>query len=233
MLLKGARSAMEKITKPGALFERPCHLLSALSWLHGGKGRTLDVLMPYSDRLSDFVEWYAQLWAESIGKEGKGFTPVRALGAVDQHSQVQLYTEGPDDKLFTLIDVQNRSKDIDIPLTGMDSLSPLAYMGKGSMNRMISHEARSTAAAILKSGKPVLWIELPRIDEEVMGALIFFYQYATALTGYLLSIDPFDQPGVEQGKKYTYGLMGREGYSEHAAEVGEIFRQVDSASSGL
>jgi glucose-6-phosphate isomerase len=233
MLLKGARSAMEKITKPGALFERPCHLLSALSWLHGGKGRTLDVLMPYSDRLSDFVEWYAQLWAESIGKEGKGFTPVRALGAVDQHSQVQLYTEGPDDKLFTLIDVQNRSKDIDIPLTGMDSLSPLAYMGKGSMNRMISHEARSTAAAILKSGKPVLWIVLPRIDEEVMGALIFFYQYATALTGYLLSIDPFDQPGVEQGKKYTYGLMGRDGYSDHAAEVREIFRQVDSASSGL
>lgn len=230
-LLEGARIVKESICSSNSFLEKPSHLIAALSWLHGEKGRVMDVIMPYSDRLSDFGEWYAQLWAESIGKEGRGFTPVRALGAVDQHSQVQLYTEGPDDKLFTLVDVEKRSLDITIPGSEYGSLSPLKYMDSKSMNRMISYEARSTAAAIARSQKPVIWISLPEIDEKRLGALIFTFQYATALTGFLLSIEPFNQPGVEQGKKYTYGLMGRDGFDQHGREVSDIFRGLEAFSA--
>ena len=225
-LLKGAAETSALISGSVEMTANPAWVAAGLYYLHGLKGRPMDVFMPYLDGLENFVEWFAQLWAESIGKQGKGFTPVRALGAIDQHSQVQLYTEGPDDKLFTILDVRNRRKDIRIPGTGHGALAGLNYMKHKNMSEMITFEARSTAAAIYRSGKPVIWLELPELNAFTLGGLIFFYEYVTALTGYLLSIEPFDQPGVEQGKKYTYGLMGREGFSDHAKEAEGLFADI-------
>jgi len=232
-LLAGAREAHSQLSCSSGILDNPAHILSTLTFLHYREGRNINVLMPYTDSLNAFVEWYAQLWAESIGKEGKGSTPVRALGAVDQHSQVQLYTEGPDDKLFTLINVEKRNSVLTIPQPNEGSLSPLGYMGGKDMSQMIGFEARSTASAIAASGKPVIWIDLPDLSAKTLGGLIFFYQYATAMLGYLLSINPFDQPGVEQGKKYTYGLMGRKGFEDNVSEVEKIFSSIESLSTSM
>ena len=179
----------------------------------------MNVLMPYADALEHFVEWFAQLWGESLGKKGKGSTPVRALGAIDQHSQIQLYTEGPDDKLFTILSVLESPLDIAIPAAAQQSLREIAYLFDAPMHALLSIEARSTTAAILKSGKPALFIEVPELNEFSVGALVYLYEYATALAGMLMEIDPFDQPGVEQGKRYTYGLMGKAGFEREAEEA--------------
>ncbi len=221
-LLAGAAEMDEQLARRTSLFENPAWLLSALSVTHYRRGRNMTVMMPYEDALERFCEWFAQLWGESLGKNGVGSTPVRALGAIDQHSQIQLYTEGPDDKLFTIITVSEPEEDILIPETEEQSLVPLGYLFGQSMNSLRRYEALSTAAAVAKGGKPVVTIEIPRLDERRLGALIQFYEHVTALTGYVLDVNPFDQPGVEQGKNYTYGLMGRPNYSAQALEVTEL-----------
>jgi glucose-6-phosphate isomerase len=182
--------------------------------------------MPYSNRLETFSEWFAQLWAESVGKDGVGTTPIRALGAIDQHSQVQLYTAGPDDKLYTIINVSNRERDVSLPKVSDESLSCLAYLSGQRLGGMLDYEAASTASALSKSGRPVVWIELGKLDEKTLGGLIFFFEYMTAIAGRLMRINPFDQPGVEQGKRYTYGMMGREAYKADAEEATELFKRV-------
>ncbi len=224
-LLAGA-SAMKKFlvdSDPAELTENPALHLAALHRYHEKSGRPMAVMMPYANRLETFAEWFAQLWGESIGKDGMGTTPVRALGAIDQHSQVQLYTAGPDDKFYTLIDVTGRESEVELPRVSDASLASLSYLSGQKMGEMLRYEAKSTAAALIKAGRPVAWIELDRVDARTVGALVFFYEYVTALTGRLMGIDPFDQPGVEQGKKYTYGMMGREGYAADAAEAKTFF----------
>lgn len=206
--------------------EDPAVHLALLHHFHEVNGRPMAVLMPYANRLETFAEWFAQLWGESLGKEGLGTTPVRVLGAIDQHSQVQLYTAGPDDKFFTLIDAGPRSGEIVLPDIADESLKSLSYLSGRKMGQMLSYEAMSTAAALIKAGRPVCWIELEKIDARTIGSLVFFYEYLTALTGGIMMIDPFDQPGVEQGKKYTYGMMGRDGFSSDADEAHKLFTKV-------
>lgn len=222
-LLEGARLLDGKLRSAKDFWDNPAWLLAALHVLHFRKGRPMTVMMPYGDGLERFAEWHAQLWGESLGKEGKGSTPVRALGAIDQHSQVQLYTEGPDDKLFTLIDIAEKGPGLRIPAASLKELSATRYLEGHSFSELLSVEARSTAGALLKAHKPVIWLEMPKLDGVRLGALIFLYEVVTALTGLLLEVDPFDQPGVEQGKRYTYGLMGREGYVEDKREATEAF----------
>ncbi|MDI9388528.1 MAG: glucose-6-phosphate isomerase [Synergistota bacterium] len=221
-LLAGAAEMDKKLSGLASILENPAWLLSALSVAHYRQGRNMTVMMPYEDALEKFCEWFSQLWGESLGKDGEGSTPVRALGAIDQHSQIQLYTEGPDDKLFTIITVSEPDEDVTIPETEERALVPLSYLFGQSMNSLRRYEALSTAAAIVKSGKPVLTIEIPRMDERRLGALIQLYEHMTALSGFLLNVNPFDQPGVEQGKNYTYGLMGRASYSSQALEVTQL-----------
>lgn len=221
-LLDGAADMDRKLAERDTVLENPAWLLAALSVAHYRQGRNMTVLMPYEDALERFCEWFAQLWGESLGKNGTGSTPVRALGAIDQHSQIQLYTEGPDDKLFTVMTVADPSEEITIPETEEKALVSLSYLFGQSMNSLRRYEALSTAAAIAKSGKPVVSIEIPKLDERRLGAMIQFYEHVTALAGYLLDVNPFDQPGVEQGKNYTYGLMGRPNYSAQALEVTEL-----------
>lgn len=222
-LLRGAAEMKKYLLEETEFAKNPARLASALHVLNENEGRPMSVLMPYSSRLEFFAEWYAQLWGESLGKEGRGTTPVRALGAIDQHSQVQLYTEGPDDKLYTLISAAEHDKTITIPHTCEEALKALSYMAGAELGEMLRLEAVSTASALTKAGRPVVWIELEKTDASSIGALVFYYEYMTALTGGLMGINPFDQPGVERGKRYTYGLMGREGYEKDAEEAGACF----------
>jgi glucose-6-phosphate isomerase len=231
-LLSGARRMREALFEKKSFYENPAWIMAALSLYHEGEGRPMSVMMPYSSKLAYFTEWYAQLWGESLGKEGKGTTPIRALGAIDQHSQVQLYTEGPDDKLFTIINLNDHGRKVMVPPVDIEVLSPLSYLDNADIGKMLGLEAMSTAAAIIKSGHPVIWIEIGSLAPSVLGALIFFYEYVTAITGRMMAIDPFDQPGVEQGKKYTYGLMGRSGYEKDAEEAKEWFNRIGDISIG-
>ncbi len=222
-LLAGA-SEMKALLEPkNTVKSNPAWYLAAIHRFHERAGRPMAVLMPYANRLETFAEWFAQLWGESVGKKGAGTTPVRALGAIDQHSQVQLYTEGPDDKLYTLINVADRGAKITLPPISEPSLESLGYLASQKLGVMLNYEAQSTAAALVKAGRPLVWIEMEKIDGRTLGALIFFYEYVTALTGRIMKIDPFDQPGVEQGKRYTYGLMGRPTFEQDAAEAKKFF----------
>ncbi len=218
-LLDGARAMRSRIESTFRVEENPAWLWGILSHLHEKQGRNISVLMPYADGLEDFAEWFAQLWGESLGKEGKGTTPVRALGAIDQHSQVQLYAEGPDDKLYTLLAVRTHEKDYLIPEPPSASLGALEYLEGHSFGEMLYAEAQATASALVQKGRPLFWLEIPKLDAFHLGGLVFFFEYVTALTGILMGINPFDQPGVELGKIHTYSLMGRKGYEEHAEAV--------------
>lgn len=213
--------------------ENPACILAKLNCFHEKSGRSMAVMMPYSSRMSFFAEWFAQLWGESLGKEGKGTTPVRFIGAIDQHSQVQLYTEGPDNKFFTIIKVKNHSQKVFVPTADSEVLSPLSYMCSVEVGDMLGMEALSTASSIIKSGRPLVWIEIEALNERTLGALIFFYEYMTALTGRMMGINPFDQPGVEQCKHYTYGLMGCIGYEKEAIEAKECFNVIKNNSIKL
>jgi glucose-6-phosphate isomerase len=225
-LVTGAEVMKKFLAARSGVNENPALYLAAANYLHSISGRPMTALMPYSNRLETFSEWFAQLWGESVGKDGVGSTPIRALGAIDQHSQVQLYTAGPDDKLYTIINVANRDSEIDLPNVSDGSLSNLAYLSGQRLGGMLGYEAASTASALVKAERPVVWIELDRLNARSLGGLIFFFEYMTAISGRLMRINPFDQPGVEQGKRYTYGMMGREAYRADAEEAVALFRQV-------
>lgn len=229
-LLSGAGKMKKYLFENDSIETNPAWLASALHLYHEKHGRPMVVIMPYSSKMAFFAEWFAQLWGESLGKAGMGTTPVRAVGAIDQHSQVQLYMEGPDDKLFTLININKHGDQVSVPPVDCDALKPLSYLNGAEIGNMLGLEAMSTAAAIVKTGHPLIWIEIDKIDCATLGALIFYYEYMTAMTGRLMGINPFDQPGVEQGKKYTYGLMGRKGFEEDAAEAKEWFQKISEIS---
>jgi len=229
-LLSGAGKMKEYLLDNGSMDTNPAWLASSLHYYHEKQGRPMAVIMPYSSRMAFFAEWFAQLWGESLGKKGMGTTPVRAVGAIDQHSQVQLYTEGPDDKLFTIIIFKKHGDVVHVPPVDCEALKPLSYLDDAEIGGMLGLEAMSTAAAIAKTGHPLIWIEAEKIDCKTLGAFIFYYEYMTAMTGRMMGIDPFDQPGVEQGKKYTYGLMGRKGFEDDAGEAKDWFKKISGIS---
>lgn len=232
-LLEGARKMRSELSERRTVSDNPAWMLASLNLLHAEEGRSMNVMMPYSSRLESFAEWHAQLWAESLGKKGLGTTPVRALGAIDQHSQVQLYAEGPDDKFYTIIKLGSHRSEVTVPHAADGALSPLSYIGGSGTGEMLGLEAMSTASALVKAGRPVVWLEVGEINEKTIGALVFFYEYVTALTGYMMEINPFDQPGVEQGKRYTYGLMGREGFGGDAEEARARFALIEQRISEI
>jgi len=231
-LLSGAREMRDKLLTEKSM-KNPAWLYAVLNVYHEANGKHISVLMPYTSRLVHFAEWFAQLWGESLGKNGMGTTPVRASGAIDQHSQLQLYTQGPDDKLTTIINVKHHSAQAVIPVPKHKAFEKLSFFDGWELGNILQLEAKSTAASIMKAGHPVIWLELDRLDEHTLGQLIFFYEYATALTGLLMGINPFDQPGVEQGKRYTYGLIGRTGYEADAKEVDSWFKKAENSNCCL
>jgi glucose-6-phosphate isomerase len=217
-LLDGAR-AMDRRCDHGTLADNPAGLFAMLQWVADREsGAPIHVMMPYSDRLYSMADWYRQLWAESLGKQRSlggedifvGPTPVKALGATDQHSQVQLYMEGPFDKTVTFLAVAERDRDVTIPRSYED-IEALGYLGGHTLGGLLDAERRATAAALAERGRMNMTVTLPRLDEHALGELLMMLEIATVHAGALYDVDPLDQPGVELGKRLTYGLMGRPG----------------------
>ena len=157
------------------------------------------VLAAYADRLLPFTMWFRQLWAESLGKDGKGTLPVPATGAVDQHSQLQLWLDGPDDKLFTVVTAETAGRGRTVPPALVED-ERLAWLAGRSMGDLLDAEARATVETLAQKGRPVRQLHLGRIDEMALGALMMHFMLETILAAHLLGVDPFDQPAVEQGK---------------------------------
>lgn len=183
---------------------------------HERHGRGIHVLMPYADPLRDFAAWFVQLWAESLGKirpdgTSVGPTPLPALGATDQHSQVQLFMEGPADKTVTFVAVRGRETRGPIPSL-YASVPDLAYLGGHTLGALLDIERRATAGALAARGRPNMTLTLDTVDPWHVGGLIFLLELATAYAGELYGVNAFDQPGVELGKRFTYGMMGRPGF---------------------
>ena len=187
------------------------------------KGKNMSVMMPYSSRLKYVPDWYVQLWAESLGKEKDlngntvhiGPTPVKALGATDQHSQIQLYNEGPNNKIINFIRVKEFDTTLDIPK--IFEFTGVGYLGGNTVNSLINAEADATKVALTDYKRPNVTITLEKIDPYNIGQLLYMFEVQTAIAGELYNINTFNQPGVEQAKNYTYALMGRAGYEESAA----------------
>ena len=221
-LLVGAGD-MVKRCAADELARNPAGVFAVLQWLHDQRaGRRVHVLMPYSDPLRDLAAWFVQLWAESLGKvrpdgASTGPTPIPALGATDQHSQVQLFMEGPDDKTVTFVSVGDRGGDVTIPRAHQD-VPELAYLGGHTLGALIDIEQRATAGALARRGRPNMTIRLDRVDAWHMGAIMTLFAIATAYAGDLYGVNAFDQPGVELGKQFAYAMLGRADAAEARAE---------------
>ena len=234
-LLKGAAEFSHHVCNED-LMKNPAYLNATLQYLAYRKGLGISVLMPYSDRLRDIADWYRQLWAESLGKKFStdgsvihvGPTPVNALGATDQHSQVQLYVEGPFDKVVTFISVEKFNQNLPFPEY---AASPhMSYLAGHSMGELLRVEQQATAAALVKNQRSNCTLSIPEVNAATIGALLYMFEVQTLFAGYLFNVNPLDQPGVEEGKHFTYALMGRQDYTEKAQEYASITANLGSRS---
>ena len=201
-VVKGARSEMENLS--GSLQDSPGYAYGAVTYALAERGALTNAMMPYAESLEYFAEWFAQLWAESLGKEGLGQTPARALGATDQHSQLQLYRAGPRDKLVTLVRPRER-EDIDIPETDLEGLS---YLGGAGLGDLLDAEFEATEASLAAEDRPNIRIEVDAVDAHGIGELMYAMEAATVMYGELAGVSTFTQPAVEWGKKAARGLLG-------------------------
>ncbi len=209
-LLRGAAQCVDEVTEEGP--EHAAVEGAALHYLMDtARGRNVRVMMPYADSLDRLAAWFVQLWAESLGKEGKGSTPHAAVGTTDQHSQVQLYMEGPQDKVIEIVEVEDHPRDLTIP-KAFEDLEGVGYLGGHTMAELLNVECDATRRALREAGRPNCTIKLGKIDEEHLGYLMQALEIQTAIAGSLYGVNPFDQPGVEAGKRITYSRMGRPGY---------------------
>ncbi len=225
-LLKGAAAMANRCSSPG-LEENPAYLNAVIHYCYDvEKKKPLSVLMPYADSLLSLADWYRQLYAESLGKRvalsgevvHAGPTPIRALGATDQHSQLQLYMEGPFDKVITFIKVARPRRDLDIPYP-LSYATPLDYLPNHTLGQLLDFERFATTHALRHNRRPTIFLGLEEINAFNMGQLLYFYELQVAFQGFLYGVNPFDQPGVELGKKLTYGLMGRKGYESYVKDL--------------
>jgi glucose-6-phosphate isomerase len=217
-LLAGA-AAMTRRCSGYQLFDNPAYLLaSALYLFDKERGRPLHVFMPYADALRETGDWFVQLWAESLGKKNHGPTPLRAVGATDQHSLLQLLMEGPNDKVNLFVVIEEPRVDLPIP-NGFRDQADVKYLNGLKFHTLLNAEQQATAAALAVAGRPSLTITLPKLDAFAMGELMMMLEIATGFVGSLYGIDPYDQPGVEAGKRYACGLLGRPGYEDAKDEL--------------
>ena len=236
-LLAGA-AAMDRRCRTDVLAKNPAFLNAALHFLlDTKKGKNISVMMPYSAELRDVADWYRQLWAESLGKENSltgrkvycGQTPVKALGVTDQHSQNQLYVQGPFDKVIAFLEVGAFRSSVRIPKSTVDPA--LAYMGGHSLGKLMEVELAGTRIALTRHKRPNCTIKLPSVCAHTIGQLFYMLEMQTAFAGKLYRIDPFDQPGVEAAKNAAYALLGRQGYEAErkriTAQLGKRKRRID------
>jgi glucose-6-phosphate isomerase len=224
-LLAGA-AYMDEICKEEDVYKNPAYMAATLQYLAMKDGKNISVMMPYADSLKYMADWYAQLWAESLGKRYNqngeevfaGQTPVKALGVTDQHSQIQLYTEGPFDKVVTFLGVERYRTSMLIS-RGFEDIPAVSFLGGHTLNELIHAEQAATEYALLKAKRLNRTITLPEVNAFTVGQLLYFMEVETAFAGELMEINAFDQPGVEEGKNATYALLGRPGYEQKKAEL--------------
>ena len=216
---------------------------AALAWalahvLHLEAGRPIHVHFPYGHHLRSLADWYLQLWAESLGKRENikgdevfaGPTPARAVGPTDQHSQCQLYVEGPDDKVHTFVRVGEPSWSGNIPSAFVEGVPAFEALKGRTLGELMEVERRGTEAALRAAGRPCAVLELCKLDAFHVGQYIMFCEIATAYAGGLMRVNPYDQPGVEAGKVAALALMGVEGYQEHLREISEVLAEDENMS---
>jgi glucose-6-phosphate isomerase len=197
---EGAALALKPVLEKKKAKDVPAAVGAALSVaLSETKNKGISAVMAYADRLERFTRWYVQLWAESLGKDGKGTTPIGALGPVDQHSQLQLFIAGPRDKLFTVITTDRAGKGPRMDKALSEVAGEAGFAGK-AIGDLVGAQGRATAETLAKNGCPVRTIHLPEIDEESMGELLMHFMLETIIAAHLIGVDAFDQPAVEEGK---------------------------------
>lgn len=232
-LLAGAAEMDKKVSRTD-FYQNPAAVNAAINWHYYNRGKNISVMMPYSYGLKDLADWYRQLWAESLGKAkdltGKeifvGPTPVKALGATDQHSQVQLYREGPNDKLFTFLAVKEFAGDVIIGKSP-DIAPELDELAGKKMSRLLNCEKTGTEYALLASKRPCLTVAFDKICPYTIGQFIYLFEATTSIAGMLFNINAYDQPAVELGKDATLALMGSKEYAQLAEKI-KPFEQMDS-----
>lgn len=195
----GAREVLGPVLARRPARDIPPAAGAALSAAAASDGRTIRVMVAYADRLERFTRWWVQLWAESLGKKGKGAAPVAALGPVDQHSQLQLWLDGPRDKLFTVITaaVEGQGPAMDPVLAA--AVGEPEFTGK-TVGDLVAAQGRATADTLAKNGRPVRTIHIDKLNERTIGALMMHFMLETIIAAHLLGVEPFDQPAVEEGK---------------------------------
>ena len=231
-LLAGARNMDERVSSTD-FYKNPAAVNAAVNYHYYTQGKKISVMMPYSYALKDLADWYRQLWAESLGKSRDlagnrvyiGPTPVKALGTTDQHSQVQLYREGPNDKLFTFLSVKEFADDVIIG-DAPSSAPELGYLADAKMSKLLNSEKLATEYALLQDNRPCLTISFDRIDAAAVGQFIYLFEVTTSLAGLLFNINAYDQPAVELGKEATFALMQRAGFEELASKI-QSFTVID------
>lgn len=224
-ILKGA-AYMDKVCSKPDYKKNPAMAFAIMQYLAIGKGKNISVMMPYADGLRYMADWYCQLWAESLGKAVKkdgspaftGQTPVKSLGVTDQHSQVQLYTEGPFDKVVTFLAVDEYRKTVEIP-HGCEEFPNVNFLCGHTLNQLISTEMKATEYALCRKNRLNNTIFMPELNEFTLGELMFMLELATAYIGEMFGIDTYNQPGVEEGKNATYAMFGRQGYEAKREEL--------------
>jgi len=218
-LLEGAAAMDRAVSDPNPQ-SNPAAQIAMIHYLYAEAGKPMHVMMPYSQQLRDLADWYRQLWAESLGKirprdhKNVGPTPIKALGATDQHSQVQLYREGPNDKVFTFLEVDEFECDSVIPMA-FEGYEAMQYLGRsedGTLGNLLNIEKKATQLAMLASERPSLTLHFPQINARTVGEFIYLYESIIPIMGKLYGINPYDQPAVELGKILTFHFMGRKGY---------------------
>lgn len=234
-LIDGAKESISSFLSQDDTLKNPVLFNAALHYLYSKMGKRISVMMSYSNALYTLADWYRQLWAESLGKErtltgevvNAGQTPVKALGTIDQHSQVQLYMEGPNDKVITFLRVNKFRKKITIPKVHGERRE-FSYLGGADMSELINIEQEATALALLEKGRPNLTITFDEINAFEVGRFFGYYELLVTAMGYLYGVNTFDQPGVELGKLNTYALMKKEGYESQREHIEEVKEKLKS-----
>lgn len=231
-LLAGAAAMDERVSREN-FAENPAAINAAINYHYYNNDKKNSVIMPYCYALKDMADWYRQLWAESLGKRvdlnGRevcvGPTPIKAVGTTDQHSQVQLYREGPNDKLFTFLQVRDFDSDLTMGPTP-DCAGELGFLAGKKMSALLNNEKKATEYALLHDERPCLTVLFDRVNAHTVGQFIYLFEVTTSFAGALLNINPYDQPAVELGKDATFALMDRKGEYEPDLSYEEFARKI-------
>jgi glucose-6-phosphate isomerase len=216
-LINSANNYTQKLISDDSVEKPAWQIANSLFLLQQTHNLNNIVLMPYISRLETFAYWFRQLWAETIGKDGKGILPIKAIGPADQHSQIQFYEQGKHLNSYIFISAQNYDQNLTI--TNQD-ITDLDYLHNKNLQHIIQTECKATRFSLAKSGRPSLHLQIDQLNEQSIGELIILFELATTYFADLINVNnPFDQPGVEQGKNYIYSMLGREGFEHFADEL--------------